>query len=202
MKSILLATLTFALAGFAPAQDGDPKPAPKPPECKFCDLPAGRAALLAGKKECPEGCEKLCCTGTNATYVVTGMTCPACSGKVEAALAKLDGVKVDAVDHKSGRAVVKYDPATAQPKDIMAAINATGFKVSGEQLTFAVTGMTCGGCAGKLDAVLAKTEGVTAVDKVCHESGCATVTIDPAKTDQAKVEAAINATGFKVPKDD
>lgn len=202
MKAVVTITLSLALStsGFAQqaAQPAVEKPAAAP--CPLCELP-NRAAILAGRK-CPEGCAKLCCTGTEANYVVKDMTCANCSGKVKAALAKLEGVQTRAVCHKSGHAVVKYDPAKIKPESVIAAINATGFNVVGEKVRYQVTGMTCAGCSRAVEKVLAEAEGVTKVESVCHQSGQATVVFDPAKTSKDKIAATIDQTKFKVAKED
>ncbi len=59
---------------------------------------------------------------------VDGMTCGACSDKVGKKLAALKGVTEQKVCHESKLAVVTYDPAKLSRKDILAAIDATGFK--------------------------------------------------------------------------
>jgi copper ion binding protein len=136
-----------------------------------------------------------------ATFMVTGMTCGSCSGKVKTTLAAVDGVTVKKVCHKSGKVMVKYDPAKTDKSKVMAAINTTDFKVAGEQLSIPVSGMTCGACSKKVATVLTSLEGASAVG-VCHKSGKASVVIDTAKTSEAKVMEAINATGFKAGKEE
>jgi copper ion binding protein len=135
-----------------------------------------------------------------ATFMVTGMTCGSCSGKVKSTLASVDGVTVKKVCHKSGKVMVKYDPAKTDKSKVMTAINTTDFKVAGEQLNIPVSGMTCGACSKKVATALTSLEGASAVG-VCHKSGKASVVIDTAKTSEAKVMEAINATGFKAGKE-
>ncbi len=65
------------------------------------------------------------------------------------------------------------------------------------QTKFAVTGMTCKMCSGKITKALEGIDGVT-VKKVCHKSGTVAVNIDEKKSNNAAVQAAIVATGFKV----
>jgi Cu+-exporting ATPase len=60
---------------------------------------------------------------------VDGMSCGACSDKVVAALAKLDGVKEKQVCHVGKKAVVTFDPHTVSAEKVLAAIGGTGFKV-------------------------------------------------------------------------
>ena len=65
-----------------------------------------------------------------------------------------------------------------------------------EQATFAVEGMTCGGCVGAVKVQLKRTEGVTEYE-VSWEEGEAIVTFDPEVTDTDIIAAAITKSGFK-----
>lgn len=62
---------------------------------------------------------------------------------------------------------------------------------------YAVTGMTCKMCSGKITKALENIQGVT-VKKVCHKSGTVAVNIDEELTNGAAVQEAIIANGFKV----
>ena len=150
----------------------------------------------APKAECAKEC-----AATESAYVVEGLKCDACSDKVKAALAKVEGVKVNSVCHKSGHVAVNFDSAETCPTKVIAAIDSTGFKVTGQQVSYKLTGLTCSNCSSAVEQVLAKTEGVTEVKGVCHKSGHAEVVIDPAKTSSAKVAAAIDQTKYKVSKE-
>ena len=130
-------------------------------------------------------------------YAVSGMTCGACEGKVSKSLAGVKGVTVNKVCSKSGCAEVTFDDSKVKKADVVKAINSTGFKVKGEILTLPVSGMTCGGCSGKVAGALKNLDGVSA-QAVCHKSGKATVTFDSEKVAKDKIVATINGTGFKV----
>ena len=171
------------------------KPAPPKP-CPSCDKGVSRLAALTGAAA-QEGAE-LGANARQATFVVTGMENDGLSAKVQESLAKTDGVHVEKVCHNSAVAVVKYDPAKTNPAALAKTIAASGATVTGQEVSFKVAGMTCTGCSSKLDKVLAKTEGVSGVKSVSHETGKATVLIDPTKTDEAKVAAVINKSGYKV----
>ena len=132
-----------------------------------------------------------------AAFKVKGMSCGACEGKVSKALAKVDGVKVDKVCAKSGLASVTFDESKVDKAKLVAAIDASKFKVVGEAATFKVDGMSCGACEGKLSKALAKVDGVSGTS-ACSQSGKATIVFDASKTDATKIAAAINSTGFKV----
>lgn len=56
---------------------------------------------------------------------IEGMHCGACVRRVTAALARLEGVEIRAVD--TGAAAVDYDAARVQPREVLDAVNAIGF---------------------------------------------------------------------------
>src|SRR5260370_16935586 len=62
----------------------------------------------------------------NRLLSVKGMTCPACSEKVEHALTTVPGVKSAAVDLKSGQAKVVVDERV-KPGHLVAPFHNTGF---------------------------------------------------------------------------
>ena len=149
-------------------------------------------------EECSDTCDS---DATKAKYLVTGMTCGSCSEKVKTTLTAVEGVKSCSVCHKSGHVSVNYDESKTDKTKVQAALASTGFTITGEELSIPVSGMTCGGCTKKVTTALNAVEGCK-VGSVCHKSGHATLTIDPAKTSEAKIIEAINATGFKVAKEE
>ncbi len=164
---------------------------------KTCDKGAKKVSACAGKCS-SETCDLEAADMT--TFIVTGMTCSDCSGKLKTSLGAIEGVTVKKVCHKSGHVMVKYDEAKTDKSKVITAIAATGFKVAGEKLNIPVSGMTCGDCSDKVAKALTSLEGCSGIG-VCHKSGHASVVIDTAKTSEAKVMEVINATGFKVTKE-
>ena len=63
------------------------------------------------------------------------------------------------------------------------------------QVTFEVTGMTCGGCASHVHQALEKEKGVLE-NEVKYPGNIATVTYSPSITDEKKIIAAIEKTGY------
>lgn len=60
-------------------------------------------------------------------FVVTGMTCAACSAHVERAVGRLDGVESVAVNLMLGSMMVDYDGAQVTAQDIIAAVESGGY---------------------------------------------------------------------------
>jgi copper ion binding protein len=171
-------------------------------DCASCDskkvaLKDGAACELSKKVALKDGaaCE-LSKKGSSVYYTVKGLSCESCSSSLTKTLTSLDGVSKNAVCHKSGTATINFDSKKVSKKQILAAINTTKFKVTGEKAQFAVKGMTCAGCSSSLTKTLTSLKGVQA-NEVCHVSGKAVVTFDPTKLDSTKLIAAINSTGFK-----
>jgi copper chaperone CopZ len=60
---------------------------------------------------------------------VEGMACAGCSGAVEKALSKLDGVSSARVDLGQKTAYIAYDPAKLTVQDFKQAVEAAGYRV-------------------------------------------------------------------------
>ncbi|SFD45086.1 Cu+-exporting ATPase [Lentibacillus persicus] len=95
----------------------------------------------------------------HATLGVTGMTCAACSNRVEKVLNKMDGVEAK-VNLTTEKASVDYDPSSASVDDITAKIEKLGYGVETEKAEFDVYGMTCAACSSRIEKVLNKQTGV------------------------------------------
>ena len=68
-------------------------------------------------------------------FEITGMTCSACSARVETVTGKLPGVKSAAVNLMAGTMLAVYDENTVTAQEIIAAVTAVGYgaKVAGEK---------------------------------------------------------------------
>jgi len=61
------------------------------------------------------------------TIPVSGMTCAACSGRVQRSLEKTPGVTSASVNLMTGEATVDFDPATVAPERLVEVIRETGY---------------------------------------------------------------------------
>ncbi len=92
---------------------------------------------------------------------VRGMSCASCSSKVERLLRQTAGVKTASVHLIAERAQVTLDPAApASITDLCQALDQAGFEVDRMTLDFDVQGMSCASCAARVEAALAKVDGV------------------------------------------
>ena len=90
---------------------------------------------------------------------VQGMTCASCAGRVERALNRLAGVEA-AVNLAGEIADIDYDPLRIAPDQLAEAIEQAGYAVPHDRREFAIHGMTCASCAGRVERALAKVPGV------------------------------------------
>ncbi len=94
------------------------------------------------------------------TLPVRGMTCAACSTRLERVLGKVPGVTRASVNLAGEQATVRFDPARASPQRLAEAVAGAGFAVPSETIELTVSGMTCASCSARLERVLGKVPGV------------------------------------------
>ena len=66
-------------------------------------------------------------TDVEVTIPVSGMTCAACSGRIQQTLERSPGVTAANVNLMTGAATVDYDPGTTTPERLVEAIRETGY---------------------------------------------------------------------------
>lgn len=92
---------------------------------------------------------------------ITGMTCAACSTRIEKGLRKLDGVEEANVNLALERSAIKYDPQVINIEAIQQKVRDLGYDVVSEKAEFDITGMTCAACSTRVEKGLNKLGGVT-----------------------------------------
>ena len=93
------------------------------------------------------------------TLPVEGMTCASCTGRVERVLTRVPGVQAVAVNLATGRATLDLAPDN-HPAKLAEAVEEAGFAVPEATSEFAVEGMTCASCTGRIERVLKAVPGV------------------------------------------
>lgn len=131
------------------------------------------------------------------TLKIEGMTCAACSARVEKALQKTDGVISASVNLTTEKASVEYDPAQVDEAALAQAIEKTGYLVAQDdaRAEFTVEGMTCAACSNRVERALNSAPGVRAA-VVNLTTGRASVEYNPAVTDLDSLLAAIEKAGY------
>lgn len=184
MKNIIALTSFLAFGSFANAQE-----AVAAEKC-----PASKCSA----SKCNAGtCDDDCC-GAMVKLAVTGLEKEGAAETAQITIGAMAGINHCSACANSGTVMIKYDSEKMKVADIEKAVAKNGLKVTGHKTSFNVKGLACQSCSNHLTAVLGKTDGVVNVDKVCHMSGHAAVTFDPAKTDEEKIKAAIQTTKYKV----
>jgi Cu+-exporting ATPase len=131
----------------------------------------------------------------NVTLQVTGMTCAACSTRIEKVLSKMEGVDQAGVNLASEKASVKFDSSKINTDAIIEKIQKIGYGVREDKVVLSVTGMTCAACSTRIEKVLNKQQGVVKA-AVNLASEKATVEFVSGKTDIDKLIAAIKKAGY------
>ena len=98
-------------------------------------------------------------TPTTLTLPITGMTCAGCARRVETALSEAPGVSAASVNFALEEARVTADPAAAPV--IAEIVRRTGYGVREQTARLALSGMTCAGCASRVERALKAVPGVT-----------------------------------------
>ncbi len=131
------------------------------------------------------------------TLPVTGMTCASCASRIERGLKKVAGVETAQVNLASEQATIAFDPQQLQPRDLVAAIERSGYGVISDQIDFAVTGMTCASCVTRVEKALKKAGGVLDAS-VNLATERAMVTYVAGVADFSSLQAAVEAAGYGV----
>ncbi|WP_181349569.1 heavy metal translocating P-type ATPase [Thalassobacillus sp. CUG 92003] len=102
---------------------------------------------------------------------ITGMTCAACSSRIEKVLNKTEGVEAH-VNLPMEKAQIHYDPGAISPSILIETIERLGYGVEPEPLEVDVHGMTCAACSSRIEKVLNKMEGIDeAAINLTNETG-------------------------------
>ncbi|HEX5792493.1 MAG TPA: heavy metal translocating P-type ATPase [Rheinheimera sp.] len=88
---------------------------------------------------------------------ISGMSCASCAGRIEKALHQVQGVTDAGVNLASETALVTGDASAAA---LAQAVTDAGYKLNLQQQQYAVTGMSCASCAGRVEKALAAVPGV------------------------------------------
>ncbi|RIV28764.1 Cu(2+)-exporting ATPase [Alicyclobacillaceae bacterium I2511] len=128
------------------------------------------------------------------TLPVEGMTCAACSARIEKNVAKLPGVESIHVNLASERARVVLDEQTTW-QDVVQKIEKTGYKVPTSRGEFNITGMTCAACVARIEKVVGRLPGVSSI-QVNLGTEKAGVEFVPGVADVQAIIAAVEKAGY------
>jgi len=128
---------------------------------------------------------------------VLSMSCASCVGRVERAVAAVDGVKAVSVNLATERARVTLGDSKANLGPIVEAIRKAGYETVEETAELKVTGMTCASCVGRVERALKAVPGVLdATVNLATER--ASVRFLGGSETSARLAAAVVAAGYEV----
>ena len=128
---------------------------------------------------------------------IGGMTCAACSSRVERGLKKIEGVSEVNVNLATGKARVEYEPEKTGALTFMDAVCNMGYEVKAEKVILPIGGMNCAACSSRVERTLNKLDGVLQAH-VNLATEKATIDYFPDRTGVADFEKAISTIGFFV----
>lgn len=91
---------------------------------------------------------------------VVGMTCAACSARIEKALNRLEGVVSATVNLLANKATIEFEEGKITPDTLIKTIEKTGYEVPLIKKTLIIEGMTCAACSTRVEKALKKLDGV------------------------------------------
>ena len=126
---------------------------------------------------------------------ITGMTCSACSARIEKVLNKMDGVEAN-VNLTMEAATVTYDEEKVQPEDIEARIEKLGYGVKKEKVELDIHGMTCAACSTRIQKSLSRLNGISEVNvNLTTEAGI--VEYDPHTVSVDEIIERVKKMGYE-----
>lgn len=126
---------------------------------------------------------------------ITGMTCAACSSRVEKVLNRLEGVEAQ-VNLTTEKATISYDEQVIEPNEIIHTIEKLGYGVAEEKAEYDVFGMTCAACSARIEKVLNRQPGIKqATVNLTNET--ATIEYTPSLINDQKIRDVIQNLGYE-----
>lgn len=133
------------------------------------------------------------------TYKIGGMTCSACANRVERGIKKMDGMKDANVNLTTEVLTVNFDENKISSEDVEKKVEALGYTIikNIKTHTYKVEGMTCAVCAGRVEKVTKKIEGVqNSVVNLTTEN--LSITVDDDIVTYGDIKRAVEKAGYKL----
>ena len=126
---------------------------------------------------------------------ITGMTCAACSARIEKVLNKMDGIEQATVNLALEKSSIQYDAEKLTEEVIAKKIESLGYGVVTEQIDLNVSGMTCAACSARIEKVLNKMDGIKQANvNLAIEQ--ASIEYNPAKINVQEIIEKIEKIGY------
>lgn len=132
---------------------------------------------------------------TTCTLPVSGMTCAACSARVERVLKKTPGILEASVNLATEKAVVSYDANQTKVENIINKVRDLGYDVPVETVELTISGMTCAACSARVEKRLNTLPGVQAAT-VNLATGRAAVQYISGLTNIGEIRKTVEKLGY------
>ena len=132
-------------------------------------------------------------------YKIGGMTCSACANRVERGIKKMEGMKDASVNFTTETLTVSFDENKVTSNEIEKKVEVLGYSVikNIKTHTYRVEGMTCAVCAGRVEKVTKKIEGVQ--DSVVNlTTEKMSITVDDDIVTYGDIKRAVAKAGYKL----
>ena len=132
-------------------------------------------------------------------YKIGGMTCSACANRVERGIKKMEGMKDASVNFTTETLTVSFDENKVTSNEIEKKVEVLGYSVTKniKTHTYRVEGMTCAVCAGRVEKVTKKIEGVQ--DSVVNlTTEKMSITVDDDIVTYGDIKRAVEKAGYKL----
>ena len=135
----------------------------------------------------------------NKKYKVGGMTCSACSNRVERGVKKMDGILDANVNLTTETLTVNFDESKLSEADIEKKVEDLGYSIikNIKTHTYKVEGMTCSACSNRVERVTKKMLGVQ--DSVVNlTTEKLTITVDEDLVTYGDIKRTVEKAGYKL----
>lgn len=129
------------------------------------------------------------------TIPITGMTCANCVGTVERNIKKVNGVHQATVNLSSERAIVEFDPASADLEAMITRVKKAGYGVAEAEADLQVRGLSDDNDARRIEKALNQSIGVVSAN-INLVTGKVLVNYIPTVISQREIRAVIKNVGF------
>ncbi len=133
----------------------------------------------------------------STTFDIEGMSCAACSSRIEKVLTQTPGVLHASVNLAMERALIQFNPGVVDTNLLSRVVESSGFGVRKNEESLGIKGMTCAACVIRVEKTLNALEGVEDVS-VNLATERANVQYFPSITSHGDIEAAIRQAGYEV----
>ncbi|WP_046225901.1 heavy metal translocating P-type ATPase [Paenibacillus dauci] len=127
---------------------------------------------------------------------IGGMTCAACSARIEKGLRRLEGVQEANVNLALERASVIYDPAQIDGAAVERKIEQLGYQPLKETADLDIIGMTCAACATRIEKGIRRMDGISEVN-VNLALETARVQYNPGSVTLDEITCKVEKLGYK-----